>query len=148
MLNFLNKPLPYYLVFVIYFLSGIESSGQVFPDTLNQKPPKNSIVLHELTGETIDSLEKTQYHLFPYWKKDEFLSARIFQLTDNTFEIEGKMKNGTSKTVYATKNDIDNMCYQVSFHAGKITKKPATATNLENFDGLIDLIIQLAKCKK
>ena len=53
------------------------------------------LVLSDKVGEEIDSTEKMQYHLFPYYSPKDFQSAQLFRMSDNSMVLKAMMKNGS-----------------------------------------------------
>lgn len=78
------------------------------------------VTLHPLVGERIDSTEKIKYHLFPYWKKEDYSSAYITEEPGSGYKITGLMKDGSTKTIPVTAADIKNMHFLVSYYGGLI----------------------------
>ena len=55
------------------------------------------ITLSDKVGEVIDSTEKKEYRLFPYYSSKDFESAQLFRMKDSSIVLKAILKNGASK---------------------------------------------------
>lgn len=78
------------------------------------------VTLHPLVGEKIDSTEKVTYHLFPYWKKEDFTCAYITELPNGTYKATEILKNKSTSLLILSKKDVDDMHYEISYYGGEI----------------------------
>lgn len=85
--------------------------------------PTTIIVLHDTVGESIDSTEKTKYHLFTFWSAKQFNHAEFLMNADSTLSIRGTMKDGAVYIIPCTKKEFDQYNYQVRYYAGLVPKK-------------------------
>jgi hypothetical protein len=67
------------------------------------------ITLSEKVGEVIDSTEKKQYGLFPYYSAKDFESAQLFRMPDSSMVLRAKMKQGTLKEKVVTVDELEMM---------------------------------------
>jgi len=67
------------------------------------------ITLSEKVGEVIDSTEKKQYGLFPYYASKDFESAQLFRMPDSSMVLKAKMKQGTLKEKVVTVDELEMM---------------------------------------
>ncbi len=63
-------------------------------------------VVSEKVGETIDSLEKSKYRLFPYYSTEKFKSAQFFQVNDSLIVLKTTMKDGSVEEREITQEEI------------------------------------------
>ena len=64
-----------------------------------QKDTASVLIISDKVGDVIDSAEKAQYKLFPFWRKEEFVSAQFIQKDDGRIFLIGKMKDGSTKII-------------------------------------------------
>lgn len=64
------------------------------------------VILSQKVGETIDSTEKVQYGLFPFYKKEDFQSAQFLQMPDSSIVLKAVMKDGSIKNRPFTKEQF------------------------------------------
>lgn len=64
------------------------------------------IIISQVVGEKIDSIEKRYYHLFPFYTSKEFLSAQFFQRADSSIFLKADMKDGETRTLVFSKTDF------------------------------------------
>ena len=93
-----------------------------------------TLILSESVGSRIDSLEKQDYRLFPYWKQDKFEYAEICKKDDGTYVLLGKMKSGSIEQIQMKESDIQALRDQVARHDSgnadpKITVSPTPKPN-------------------
>lgn len=69
------------------------------PDTLPKKDSFTVLAISPKVGEVIDSLEKAQYKLFPFLKKENYVSARFIQYDDGKIFLIGTMKDSSEKKI-------------------------------------------------
>lgn len=79
------------------------SMGAVAQDTAQVLTISNKV------GDVIDSTEKANYHLFPYWDVKDFQSAQFIQDRDLKIYAVGKMKNGTIKKMPVTQGAYNQL---------------------------------------
>ncbi|MGQ0826836.1 MAG: phage holin family protein [Bacteroidota bacterium] len=72
------------------------------------------LIVNPIVGESIDSTEKVNYHLFPFWGPSVFRSARFIKKTDGKIYLEGTMKTGETKTIIYTESDFSSIGSQIS----------------------------------
>ncbi|MCD6068546.1 MAG: hypothetical protein K0S33_3372 [Bacteroidetes bacterium] len=96
-------------------------------DTTSTPVSNKVLLLHEIVGETIDSTEKSHYHLFPFWSREEFVSAAVYQKPDSTYLLAGNMRDGSVRSLIISATDLGNIRYQVSYYAGKIKSTDNTS---------------------
>lgn len=110
------------------------------PDTLENRPAhvpdsligKGKIVaLHDSVGMLIDSTEKTNCRLFPFWHRDKFAGACLVLNPDSSFRLIGVMKDGNCQVLPVTANEIIQMRYLVAYFEGTLKKEePLTIFDL------------------
>jgi hypothetical protein len=132
-------------LFITLLLAGFSSLAGRAQDSVASSPAR-ILTLHELVGETIDSLEKEKYHLFPFWKKEEFGSAQVAMATDSSLHITAIMKDQSIRTLSVSKQDLANMHWLVSYHAGLI-KEDYSELSTFAIDAMIKIIFELADKK-
>ncbi len=69
-------------------------------DSIPAKVDSSKIVtLSPAVGKIIDKDEKIKYHLFPFFKTDDFVCAYFIQEKDGSLYLIGKLRDGTEKRV-------------------------------------------------
>lgn len=82
------------------------------------------LVVSTVVGDVIDSAEKAQYNILPFWKKEDFVSAQFTEEPGGKLLLTGQMKDGSVKTLVYTRQDIMNTAYVIDYRAGRIHPPP------------------------
>lgn len=83
--------------------------AQLYPDTVFTVDTSSILTISSKVGDLIDSTEKAKYHLFPYWKAEDFLSAQFIVEPDGKIFIVGQMKDGSIKKMAYSRSSYEQL---------------------------------------
>jgi|GEM_PF-3178854 len=101
---------------LLFLLPAFHASAQETP----ARDSVHIIVASPAVGPVIDSAEKAQYGVFPFWRKEEFAAAQFILQADSSVVLRGTMKDGAVKTLPLTRRNFLEMAYVINYRAGRI----------------------------
>ncbi|MFI5203842.1 MAG: hypothetical protein ACHQF2_05045 [Flavobacteriales bacterium] len=98
--------------------NGIVIGLLLFCSSMRAQDISRFVTIHPLVGTVIDSTEKVKYHLFPYWKKENFKQASFYRQADSSVVLVGTMKNDSTIQLSFSKQDLKNTTITINAWAG------------------------------
>src|ERR1051326_8612355 len=89
------------------------------------------VPLSPIVGDEIDSLEKEMFHLFPFWKKDVFISAKFYSLDADYYLLEAVLKDGSHPQLNVPNYQFNAYRQQVESIYNTLSEKQKTAMKKE-----------------
>ena len=109
----------------------IQYVASIFPQPIiySEGDTLRAMIVHHLVGDIIDSTEKSKYHLFPFWKKEEYKLAQFFQKNDGSIFLLGTMKDGSTKTILYSREQFEQTTSLINSFAGKEDQEQISHVN-------------------